>query len=233
MSHTNDRIWAVMPAAGSGQRMQATIPKQYLPLHHQPVIAHSLERLLSCELIEKIIVAVDHDDQHWSHTRFATHPKIQTVQGGEYRCQSVLNGVAALENSAEKNDWVLVHDAVRPCLSLHDLDNLITQTINHPVGGILGAPLTGTIKRVNENNEIVTTIDRNHLWQALTPQLLRYEILLEALTAAVNAKNWVTDEAAAVELIGLQPLIVQGTISNIKITHQDDLVIAQRILQSE
>lgn len=233
MSENKPSIWAVVPAAGCGQRMQSSTPKQYLALNNKPVIAHTIETLLACDDIQKIIVALDHDDQYWLSTGLAKHPKIHTVQGGAHRCQSVFNGLLALQNIAEKQDWVIVHDAVRPCLSFTDLDKLIIKTHSHLVGGILGVPLIGTIKRCNDNNVVTNTVDRNHLWQALTPQMFRYEFLLSGLTKAIESQHWVTDEAAAIELLGLQALMVQGSAQNIKITHQDDLAIAQKILSEE
>lgn len=233
MTQINPRLWAVVPAAGCGLRMQTVTPKQYLMIHDKTVIEHAINALLAFNGIECIMVALDPNDQCWANLDLSNHPKIQTVQGDAHRCESVLNGLSALQNKAAKDDWVLVHDAVRPCLSLTDINALVSQVDSHPVGGLLGAPLTATIKRCNDRNEVINTVERNELWQAFTPQMFRYETLFTALTQAVNTQQWVTDEAAAVEQLGLKPLMVMGAGNNIKITRPNDLAIAEKILTED
>jgi 2-C-methyl-D-erythritol 4-phosphate cytidylyltransferase len=155
-----------------------------------------------------------------------TLPKVMTTPGGSQRSQSVRNGLAALSGHAAGEDWVLVHDAARPCVSRQDVDRLLDRVQAHAVGGILAAPAADTLKRAGESKEIIQTIDRTSLWRALTPQMFRYARLCEALDRAHADGRSPTDEAQALEWLGERPVVVEGSTTNLKITSTDDLVIA-------
>lgn len=226
----DSKSWVVIPAAGHGQRMQSILPKQYLRLGEISILEHTLNIFLSDSRIEKIIVAISAQDQWWSTLSISNHSKITTVVGGNNRCDSVFNALQFLQSYAEDQDWILVHDAVRPCLQREDLDKLFLHLNNHPVGGILGMPVRDTLKLVGENGEINNTINRDQLWQALTPQMFRFEKLFAALQAALAAEWMPTDEAAAIEAMGLKPLMIAGRRDNIKITFPEDLLLAEKIL---
>ena len=159
-----------------------------------------------------------------------TLPKVTTTPGGGERSHSVRNGLAALAGRAASDDWVLVHDAARPCVSRQDVDRLLERANTHAVGGILAAPAADTLKRAGENKEIIQTIDRTSLWRALTPQMFRYGRLCEALDRAHGEGRTPTDEAQALEWLGERPLVVEGSTTNLKITGADDLVIAKALL---
>lgn len=228
-------IWAILPAAGIGRRMGAAIPKQYLQLNGLAVIEHSL-KLLSClPQLKQITVVVHPDDQHWGDIdldSFAS--EIVTVVGGDERGQSVLNGLRSLD--ATPDDWVLVHDAVRPCTSLADISHLIqevTEIDDHCRGGILATPISNTLKRVNQANEIERTVERERLWSALTPQMFPFRQLSEAMDSAISQGLAITDEASAMEYLGYPVKVVSGSSHNIKITHQADLALAGLILKAQ
>lgn len=226
-------IYAVIPAAGLGLRMGADAPKQYLKIVGIPILEHTINNLAKFPQIEKIIVAIQPEDNYWPAISL-THPqKIITTIGGRERIHSVLHGLHALTKFAKKEDWVLVHDAVRPCLPEQDFLSLIEACQDHPVGGILGVPVRDTLKKVSANSIIEKTIDRENLWGAQTPQMFRYQLLIDALNHALQNKIKITDESSAVELMGHQPLIVQGSIQNLKITYPEDLWIAEKFLQEK
>jgi 2-C-methyl-D-erythritol 4-phosphate cytidylyltransferase len=220
------RCWVVVPAAGVGQRMGAQIPKQYLSIAGRRVIDHTLERLLNHPRIAGIYLALSAEDKLWQECEFADDPRIVRVEGGEQRCHSVLNALRALKQQAVDEDWVLVHDAARPCLSRKDLDRLIDTLIDHPLGGLLGIPVRDTLKSVNTDGEVEGTVTRNGLWHALTPQMFRLGILYQALENVVAKGALVTDDASAIELAGYRPLMVEGEAGNIKITRPEDLLLA-------
>ncbi|MGD9169485.1 MAG: 2-C-methyl-D-erythritol 4-phosphate cytidylyltransferase [Candidatus Thiodiazotropha sp.] len=220
------RCWVVVPAAGVGQRMGAQIPKQYLSIAGRRVIDHTLERLLNHPRIAGIYLALSAEDKLWQECEFADDPRIVRVEGGEQRCHSVLNALRALKQQAVDEDWVLVHDAARPCLSRKDLDRLIDTLIDHPLGGLLGIPVRDTLKSVNADGEVEGTVTRNGLWHALTPQMFRLGILYQALENVVAKGALVTDDASAIELAGYRPLMVEGEAGNIKITRPEDLLLA-------
>src|SRR5882672_3676042 len=159
-----------------------------------------------------------------------TLPKVVTAHGGSERSQSVRNGLAALSGRAAVDDWVLVHDAARPCVSRHDVDRLLDRVQSHPVGGLLAAPAADTLKRTGGGKEVLETVDRASLWRALTPQMFRYGRLCDALDRALGQGRSPTDEAQALEWLGERPLVVEGSTTNIKITSADDLVIAVALM---
>lgn len=223
------RLWAVVPAAGRGSRFGAVLPKQYLPLAGKTVIEHSIAALLRCPEINEVLVALHAEDETFIKLACAKHPKVRSVTGGLERAESVELALAAL-NGAAATDWVLVHDAARPCLSDADIHALLLEGREHPLGAILAARVVDTVKRVNAQREAVETVDRNTLWRALTPQLFRYGELRAALKHCREHALPVTDEASAIEQFGGRPLLVEGSHRNIKITYPDDLTIATAFL---
>ncbi len=220
------QIWGVVPAAGVGRRMGSEIPKQYLPLMGRPVLDHTLEKLLSCPSISGVCVALSPDDGWWSSCSSASDPRILRATGGSERCYSVLNALGRLKKEAAASDWVLVHDAVRPCLRRSDIEKMIGALGEHDVGGILGIPLQDTVKRVGMSRRIKETLPRAQLWRAFTPQMFRLGTLSTALANAIESGNLVTDESSAMEFAGHAPVLVEGQPDNIKITQPDDLTLA-------
>lgn len=219
-------LWALVPAAGLGRRMGSAIPKQYLQLRGQTVIEHTLERLLGHPAIAGVYVALSSQDNWWARTRFVADPRVWVVSGGAERPNSVLRLLDVLAGRAPTEDWVLVHDAVRPCVRGSDINRLITTLADHPVGGLLGTPVCDTIKRADAAGRVETTIRREGLWHAFTPQLFRLGALRQALAGALAAGVLVTDEAAAMERAGWQPELVVGSADNLKITRAEDLALA-------
>ncbi|MFC4312173.1 2-C-methyl-D-erythritol 4-phosphate cytidylyltransferase [Steroidobacter flavus] len=226
------RFWVVVPAAGSARRMGAAVPKQYLSLAGRTVIEWSLAPFLAHARTAGIVVALSPGDQHWAQTTLAGDAKVATTIGGTERMDSVLAGLRALQDRAAPDDWVLVHDAARPCLSATDLDRLLNELQDDAVGGLLAAPVVDTLKRADEDGRVSQTVARDKLWRALTPQMFRHVVLQRALESAQTNGVAVTDEAQAVEALGLQPKLVAGDADNIKITLPEDLPRAERILRS-
>lgn len=230
MSQKTDKIWVVVPAAGAGRRFGAQTPKQYQLLGGEPIIERTLKKLLALEP-DGVIVAIHEADQRWQQLSIASHHRIQRVDGGGERADSVRSGVASLSGEADEDDWVLVHDVARPCVRVADITNLISMLSDHSVGGILATPMSDTVKRVEAHSQIIqTTEDRTLLWAAQTPQLFRYGVLQKALSHAAEVGNVVTDEASAVEALGLEHCVVEGSRDNIKITRREDMAIAEAIL---
>ncbi len=216
--------------------MGAALPKQYLPLAGRTVIEHTLQRLLNHERIAGIVVAVAANDSHFAviRARLTDHGKpLLVAEGGAERFQSVLNALQLLEQVASATDWVLVHDAVRPCIRRDDIDRLLQALNGHVAGGLLGLPLHETIKRVGAASQVKATLDRSQLWRALTPQVFRLGALGAALKSALAERVPVTDECAAMERTGAVPLMVQGAGDNIKITQPQDLALAEFYLSQQ
>lgn len=226
-------LWAVLPAAGVGRRMGSTTPKQYLDLAGRAVIDHALDLFVADVRIEGVVVALDPTDRYWGATAYAEHPKVARANGGAERCHSVLNALDALGDRAHAEDWVLVHDAARPCLRPADLDRLIEALIEDEVGGLLGIPVRDTMKRAERDDRIGATVDRAALWHAFTPQMFRLGRLRAALTDALAANHLVTDDASAMERIGQAPRLIEGHADNIKITRAEDLPLARFYLQQQ
>ncbi|MGS2717777.1 2-C-methyl-D-erythritol 4-phosphate cytidylyltransferase [Eionea flava] len=224
-------VWFVVPAAGIGQRMGANIPKQYLPFLDSTIIETTLSVLLKFECVKGIVVAIHPEDTHWSSLPIANDPRIHTVVGGAERSQSVLAGLDFLRNKVSECQWVLVHDAARPCIHLETIRHLYNGTATHAVGGILAVRCSDTLKSVNANNDITATVDRRDMWQAQTPQMFRYQLLYSALSEGLKQQSVITDEASALEQAGYSVTIVEGRRDNIKITQSDDLVVAEAIYQ--
>lgn len=217
------RLWAVVPAAGRGTRFGGELPKQYLVVDGAPLIAHTLAALFAHEAVEGAVVPVSEHDADWPRwTEFAGKP-VRACVGGASRAASVLAGLHALPDDVRADDFVLVHDAARPNLSLSDLSQLLERGRNDPVGAILAAPVRDTLKRAGDDGGIDATESRERLWRAFTPQLFRRLQLTRALEAALADGVEVTDEAMAMERQGLRPLLVEGAESNFKITTPADL----------
>ena len=227
------RLWVILPAAGVGRRMGSAVPKQYLDLAGRAVIDHTLALFVNHARISGVVVALGADDGYWDSTLHAAHPRVMRATGGAERCHSVLNAVAALEERADDGDWVLVHDAARPCLRLEDLDRLIDQLLDDSVGGLLGIPVRDTMKRAHDGERIAATVERSSLWHAYTPQMFRLALLRRALREALAANDLVTDDASAVERLGLAPRLIEGHADNIKITRAEDLPLARFYLQQQ
>ena len=225
------QCWAVVPAAGVGKRMQADRPKQYLPLAGATVIEQTLSRLLESGAFQAVSVAISSEDPYWPELAISKHPNVITAPGGKERADSVLSALKALREKAAENDWVLVHDAARPCLTASDIHLQIATLNNDPVGGILALSSHDTLKHV-EGDTITATIDRKHVWRALTPQMFRYGMLRDALQRT-EGNPAITDEASALELLGYQPKIVEGRPDNIKITRPEDLALAQFYMEQQ
>lgn len=228
------RCWAVIAAAGQGRRMDSHQPKQYLELMGSLVLELSLRPFLEHPGIAGVLVVLAPGDEIWPTLPAAHHPRVNTAIGGERRIHSVRNGLRALETIARTDDWILVHDAARPCLSADTLSALITSLQGEAVGGLLAAPLTDTLKRADSSGtHSQETLDRSGLWCAQTPQMFRYELLCAALDAVLESGLDATDEAAAVEALGHRPRLVRGSSRNIKITRPEDLDLATAILRSQ
>jgi len=232
------RYWLVMPAAGSGSRFGATLPKQYAPLAGRTVIEWALAPFLADSRCAHAVIALAPGDPHWSEVagRLAAAGGalgITRVTGGEARSRSVRLGLAALEARAGPDDWVLVHDAARPCLEAGDLDRLVAALADHALGGLLASPVRDTLKRTAGGDATVcSTVERSGLWRALTPQMFRFRPLCAALDAAHAAARLPGDEAEALEWLGERPLLVEGAASNLKITSADDLAVAAALLRA-
>lgn len=210
--------------------MGAAIAKQYLPLRGRPLLAHALEPLLACARIDAVVLVVAGDDSRWREL-VPEDARLLTVVGGALRRDSVMNGLERLADRAAEDDWVLVHDAARPCLSGVELESLFEALAGDPVGGLLAVPLADTLKAADETGRVAATVPREGLWRALTPQMFRYGLLRQALAATVAAGVVITDEAAAIEHAGHRPVLVQGRAANLKVTGPGDLALAEAILR--
>jgi len=221
------RYFALIPAAGVGARMGASAPKQYIRIGGKPMLRHTLDAFLSSDLIAHTFIVVSPDDPYIDSVA-PNHGVTVLRCGGASRMESVRNGLAVLASTLAPSDWVLVHDAARPGLTAELIEKLISATGEHPVGGLLGLPVVDTVKRCIEG-EACGTIPRNGLWLAQTPQMFRYQLLRQALNAATDP-NTITDDASAVEALGLTPKLVEGHPRNLKVTLPDDIRIAELYL---
>jgi len=221
------RYFALIPAAGVGARMGATSPKQYLKIGGKPMLRHTLDAFLSSELIAHTFVVVSPDDPYIDAVA-PNHGVTILRCGGASRMESVRNGLAVLASTLSRADWVLVHDAARPGLTAELIEKLITGTGDHPAGGLLALPVVDTVKR-GIDGEAAGTVPRSGLWLAQTPQMFRYELLRDALAAATDPDS-ITDDASAVEALGLSPKLVEGHPRNLKVTLPDDIRIAEMYL---
>lgn len=222
-----------MPAAGIGRRLEADRPKQYLPLGARPVIAHTIAKLGAVRGITGIVAAVAPADPWWDEAAAGFDAPVVRVDGGAERHLSVANALDYLAAAADDDDLVMVHDAVRPCVRIADIERLVAAARGQPQGAILAAPVHDTIKRAGPGGRIERTVDRSRLWRALTPQLFPLGPLRAALASATASGRAVTDEAEAMEHAGVRPLLVEGSPGNLKITRVDDLALARALLDDE
>lgn len=224
-------IHAVVPAAGSGRRFGAEVPKQYLTLAGQPLMTRTLDTLCAIPMIASVVVVIAADDTR-ARTIPCAHPeRLRWATGGAERSDSVLAGLRCLsEAGAVDDDAVLVHDVARPLLRVRDVERLLEAAAAHPVGGLLAMSVRDTMKRADASGEVQATVPREQLWHALTPQLFALGRLRDALLAAQAAGVTVTDEASALERLGLRPLLVEGARDNVKITFPEDLALAEALL---
>ena len=224
------QVHVLIPAAGQGTRFGGVMLKQYLPICGKPVLAHSIKVFQFHPLLSSITVVLAEDDQWFESAVGLLAATVKTVIGGDTRAQSVRNGLRYIAENYSETDWVLVHDAARPCLSASRLERFLEQGLESADGAILAMPVGDTLKRAGDSQEIVSTVDRSELWAAQTPQLFHVGALAEAIDAAQNAGCELTDEASAMEFVGVRPLLVKGSSANIKITHSSDLAIAEALL---
>ncbi|MGB0449338.1 MAG: 2-C-methyl-D-erythritol 4-phosphate cytidylyltransferase [Porticoccaceae bacterium] len=222
--------WAIVPAAGTGKRFGAELAKQFQPIGDKLVADHTLSRLTGISKLQKILVPCDTSAEHWTQVSAVADQRVELLAGGAERVHSVLNGLQALGGTAASDDWVLVHDMARPCITSGDINKLIEQLDGHSVGGILATPISDTLKKITSASAIEKTLDRSDFRGAQTPQMFRYGLLRKALETMLEERQLPTDEASAIEYIGEQAMIIEGRRDNIKITHREDLVIAQAIM---
>jgi 2-C-methyl-D-erythritol 4-phosphate cytidylyltransferase len=228
-NQASTRYWLVMPAAGTGVRFGDPVPKQYARLCGKSVIEWALAPFLSDSRCAGAVVAIAPGDAHWP--RIASKlPAVKSATGGARRSDSVRNALAVLAARALSDDWVLVHDAARPCLTAIDRDRLLERLARHPLGGLLATPQADTLKQAAGDQTVATTLDRTHLWRALTPQMFRFGPLCAALDAASTASRSPGDEAQAFEWLGEHPALVEGSAANLKITNASDLSLAEALL---
>jgi len=222
--------FVLIPAAGSGSRMGAETPKQYLPVLGNPLIHHTLSVFCAHPKVEKVLVVISPQDNDWDGYDWSAFSGRLEVQrcGGDTRAASVLNGLQAL--AAAEDDWVLVHDAARPCMTSALLNRLLDELRDDPVGGLLAVPVADTLKRAAADGRVANTEARDGLWQAQTPQMFRYGLLKQGLQAI--GTDAPTDEAQAIEHLGLAPKLVMGERNNLKVTFPEDLDMATMLLQA-
>jgi 2-C-methyl-D-erythritol 4-phosphate cytidylyltransferase len=227
------KCWVVIAAGGSGKRMKRRVPKQYLEISGKTVIERTMDAFLNHEVISGVVVVTPADDTRWESVT-PTHPKfLCRIEGGAERCDSVLAGLNVLQAHVGTDDWVLVHDAARPCISKALIDKLVKKVMRHPIGGILGLPVTDSIKRTDPRDGIIQSVSRERMWRAQTPQMFRLHALRTALNDLKQRNVIVTDEASAMEFMGMRPLMVKGSESNLKITTPSDLPLAEYFLEAE
>ena len=226
-----NKYFLVIPASGIGKRMNSDIPKQYLHLDNGiTILDQCLKTFLSIESIAGFVVSLANKDTRFESSLFAKHSKLIAIApGGKERFHSVLNALNSLNEVAEFNDWVLVHDSVRPCIKQSDIEKLIEEVSDDAIGGILANKVADTVKQKNTNG-LVSTIDRKKLHMAQTPQMFRFGILKEALEKIIKLDMHITDESEALEYLGHSVRIVNGSSSNIKITNKDDIDLANYFL---
>lgn len=225
------RIWAVIPAAGVGRRMAAEVPKQYLDLLGQPIVCWTLQSLLGHPAVHGGVIALADHDSIWDSIAHDYPRPLHRVTGGAERSDSVLAALEFLLAQGGDEDWVMVHDAVRPCVTSDDIDRLVAAGLSRPDGALLAMPVRDTLKRQEAGGRVRSTASRDGLWHALTPQLFPLRVLYQALNTALERSSSITDDAQAMETAGYQPLLVEGRSTNIKITRPHDLALAAAVLR--
>lgn len=225
------KYWAIIPAAGTGVRIKADKPKQYITIAGQTLLERVVNLFSAHPQIEKVVVVLHAKDHWWPELKLLHAEKVLTAIGGKERVHSVLLGLDFLKDFADPNDFVLVHDAARPCLQSSDISRLLAELKDHPVGGLLGLPVVDTLKEVDADGFVEKTVSRDHLWHAQTPQCIRYGILKSSIEKALLHNGIVTDESSAVEQAGYKPKMIAGDRNNMKITYPEDVAFAEKILQ--
>lgn len=227
------KFWLIIPAAGVGSRMQADCPKQYLQVAGKSILEHTLEIFLRHPQLQQIVLPLAAHDRWWQHCALAGDPQITQVVGGGERADSVLAGLRALPAlGAAADDWVLVHDAARPLLQQDDLQLLLDSLQDDPVGGLLACQARDTLKLADAQGRVESTLPRERIWHALTPQMFRLQALTDALDSALAQGVTITDEASAMEWRGLSPRLVSGRSDNIKVTRPEDLQLLTVLQQA-
>ena len=222
-------VWAIIPAAGSGSRMQSSMAKQYLSFQGKTILEHSLDRLLSHTAIDGAVVVLGGDDDHWDQLAYASNKPVFTAIGGSERQHSVYSGLTTLQYRCGNDLIALVHDAVRPLVNHDDLGKVIDAARRNEAGAILAAPVADTLKLQNDAMGIASTVSRERLWRALTPQVFHLAPLLNALKRVIDEEIVITDDAQAIEMSGYAPALVSGSTDNLKITSPGDLELAELI----
>jgi 2-C-methyl-D-erythritol 4-phosphate cytidylyltransferase len=233
MTDSAPKYWAIVPAAGVGQRFSADIPKQFHQLNGALVAQHTLSRLLSLPVIRAIVAPCEVGSGYWTKVPAAADPRVKLVAGGKQRADSVMNGLIALQEYAADQDWVLVHDMARPCVTAANIAKLIAELDGHSVGGILAAPINDTLKVVAADKRILSTVNRAEYRAAQTPQMFRFGLLKSSIQAMLDQQKLPTDEASAIEFAGFSAQVVEGRQDNIKITRREDLAIAEAIMKNQ
>ncbi|QIO08767.1 2-C-methyl-D-erythritol 4-phosphate cytidylyltransferase [Acinetobacter lanii] len=228
----NPKLWAIIPAAGSGSRFSKTALKQYQTIQNKTVLEHTIQRLTALPL-SGYVLAISEQDDVAKTLNFNDPDKAMFCLGGAERVDSVLNGLRYLSDIASDEDWVFVHDAARPCVSIECLECLLATAIESDQSAILAIPVRDTLKCVSETHDIEKTVDRSQLWQAQTPQMAKLGVLRKAIEFALEKGISITDEASALETLGKTVQVVAGRSDNIKITYPEDLELAKLILQSQ
>lgn len=231
MADQGDQFWAVIPATGIGHRMQADRPKQYLQLGSQTILEHTLDNLLSHSKIAGAVLVLNQNDSYWKTLNYQHEKSVHICVGGEQRHNSVYNGLIYLKEKFKSDIHVLIHDAVRPFVSHDDLDCLIEAVVLADDGAILATPVSDTLKYASNEQLILNTHPRDHLWRALTPQAFRLEVILKVLKLVIDKNQLITDDASAMELAGFKPRLISADNRNIKITQPQDLQLAQLLLK--
>ncbi len=231
MNNSLGQYTVVMPAAGIGKRMRASCPKQYLTINDKTILEHTVQRLLSHEAICHVVIVLGEFDEYFPTTSLTSNSNVTRVVGGKERVDSVLAGLKSL--NTEQEQWVLVHDAARPCVQHQDLTQLITYCVENDHGGILAAPVRDTMKQATLTGVVDKTLDRSQMWHALTPQMYKTTELTAAIVDALAKGINITDESSAMEAFGYASGLVSGSSDNIKITQPEDLRLAEFILQQQ
>ena len=226
------KVFAIVPAAGQGTRIGDAVPKQYIPIAGRPLMSYAIEALAAVQRITCVCVVLSPQDKHWATLDHAGDAsKIEPVfVGGDKRAQTVMNALKHLEPRLAKDDWILVHDAARPCIPTELIEQFLDEVGDDPIGGLLAMPVADTLKSSDENQRVAATIPRLNLWRAQTPQMFRYHLLRRGLEIRPDA----TDEGQAVEAVGYSaPRLVQGQNANIKVTWGEDLFLAEKLLERQ
>ena len=249
-------FWVIVPAAGIGKRMASDIPKQYLPILGKTILEYTVERLLEVSAVAGVLVCVARNDKYWNDLAISKHPSVQSVQGGTERMHSVYNALNYLQkellqkemlqeespqnkklrteiSSEQESPFVLVHDAVRPCVKRADIEHLMNELVQDEVGGLLATPAVDTLKKVNEQGRVVETLPRDNCWRAQTPQMFRLNLLQKSIELQLGREQIASDESGAMEAAGYSVKVIEGSQENIKLTLPSDLALIESILKAQ